>query len=182
MRISDWSSDVCSSDLRQVGVAIERYPYPAFRPVDPKPLQLDDIPRLELRRIVDRQRAGELLARNAGREHGVADVLAGVIGYRSAALGRDADHPARPAIFGEQIVDIMLGLDLLLLFAHQIFAQFVIIVALVDQLERAREPEFAAAGAVARTVEDDVAARDPQHFGDLRAPLDRKSTRLNSSH
>src|SRR3546814_18679688 len=65
----------------------------------------------------------------------------------------------------------MLGLDLLLLFAHQIFAQFVIIVALVDQLERAREPEFAAAGAVARTVEDDVAARDPQHFGDLRAPL-----------
>src|SRR3546814_6573213 len=97
----------------------------------------------------------------------------------------------------------MLWLDLVLLCAHPFCAQFVIIVALVDQLERAREPEFAAAGAVARTVEDDVAARDPQHFGDLRAPLretqrhlalyrigggeraehrDRKSTRLNSSH
>src|SRR3546814_1776309 len=61
MRISDWSSDVCSSDL------------------------------------------------NAGREHGVADVLAGVVGDRPAALGRDADHPARPAIFGEQIVDIKIG-------------------------------------------------------------------------
>src|SRR3546814_18296149 len=133
MRISDWSSDVCSSDLRQVGVAIERFQYPAFRPVDRKPLQLDDIPRLELRRIVDRQRAGELLARNAGREHGVADVLAGVVGAGTAALGRDAEHPARPAIFGVQLVVLMLVLDLTPLFSHPLFAHFLIIMYLVPQ-------------------------------------------------
>ncbi len=156
---------------RQVGVAVKRCQDPALRSVDRKPLQLDDVADLQLGRIVDRQRAGELLARYPGREHRIANILCPVVGDRPAALGRDKDHPARPRIFGEEIVDIMLGLDLLLLFAHQIFAQLVIIVALVDELERAREPELAAAGAIARAVEDDVAARNTQYFGDLRPPF-----------
>ncbi len=156
---------------RQVGIAIERLQYLAVWPVDRKPLQLHDIADLELRDIVDRQRAGKLLARHARREHRIAHILAAVIGDRPAACRRNEDHPPGPAIFGEQIIDIMLGLDLLLLLAHQIFAQLVIVVALVDQPQRAREPQFAAARTIARAVEDNVAARDPQHFGDLRAPL-----------
>src|SRR3546814_18821571 len=105
----------------------------ALRPVDREPWQLDDVADLELRGIVDRQRAGELLARHAGRQNRVAHVLACVIGDRPAALRRDPDHPARPAIFGAPIADIMPGLALLILPAHQIFEPLGLIVSSVLQ-------------------------------------------------
>src|SRR3546814_1284632 len=87
MRISDWSSDVCSSDLR-----VEQQ-----RTVGPGGLgaQLVAVDELTAERgVVDRQDAGAAAAQAAAGLHAVEVEAAALVAARGRQVGHDAVVPA----------------------------------------------------------------------------------------
>src|SRR3546814_15507930 len=87
MRIRDWSSDVCSSDLCRYAILVEQ-PDPLAAPGDARVLHVDmDLPRpLAARRTSDQERP------DRERQRAIAGVPARAIAKQILA-GLNSEHP-----------------------------------------------------------------------------------------